>query len=111
LGTKISEWVASEATKDWAKWKITDFPGLFVVKMPARDDAPARPGLEINPADHDGNPTKRRGVYIRSTDEMQAVASLFGVKKLPKKLADLCASMFGEDVAAQYATEGMLVIE
>ena len=56
LGTKISEWVAS--ADDWAKWKVNDHPGLYVVKMPAKKETPAHGALEINPADQFGNPTQ-----------------------------------------------------
>jgi len=108
LGKTISEWVASETTKDWAKKKIQGHPGLYLVKMPAKKDTPAHGGLEINPADQFGNPTKRRGLYIRATAEMQAVADLFG-GKIPKAIVTLCEAMFEGETVIQDASD-LLVI-
>lgn len=108
LGKTISEWVASETTKDWAKKKIKGFPGLYLVKMPAKADTPAHGALEINPADQFGNPTKRRGLYVRATAEMQAVADLFGAK-IPEKIATLCDALFEGETVIQDAGE-LLVI-
>jgi len=108
LGTTISEWVASETTKDWEKKKIEGFPGLYLVKMPAKKDTPAHPALEINPADQFGNPTKRRGIYIRATAELQSVADLFGAK-VPKPIMTLCNVLF-EEVAVVQDAGDILVI-
>jgi len=110
LGKKLSEWVASETTKDWEKWKISDHPGLYVVKMPAKKETPAHGALEINPADQFGNPTKRRGIYIRSVAEMEQVAAVFGVKALPEKVSTLCEALFGDDAAPQTPDADALVI-
>jgi len=108
LSKTISEWVASETTKDWAKKKIEGYPGLYLVKMPAKKDTPANAALEINPADQFGNPTKRRGIYIRATAEMQAVADLFG-GKIPKAIMTLCDALFDGETVIQ-DTSDMLVI-
>ena len=108
LGKKISEWVAS--ADDWAKWKINDHPGLYVVKMPEKKETPAHAALEINPADQFGNPTKRRGIYIRSVAEMEQVAAVFGVKSIPKKIATLCEAVFGDDAVTQTPDADSLVI-
>ena len=109
LGKTISEWVASETTKDWEKKKLEGFPGLYLVKMPAKKETPAHAALEINPADQFGNPTKRRGIYIRATSEMQAVADLFG-GKIPKAIANLCDVLYGEGAAPQTPDANALVI-
>ena len=109
LGDIISEWIAS--ADDWAKKKIDGLPGLFVVKMPARKDTPDHAALEINPADQFGNPTKRRGIYIRSLAEMEQVSKVFGVKKLPEKLVTLCKAAFGDGAVPQTTEAEMLVIE
>ena len=110
LGKTISEWVASDETKDWTKRKIDSVPGLFLVKMPAKPktNVPAMGALEINPADQYGNPTKRRGIYIRSVADMEAVAKVFGAK-VPEQIAKLCEAMFDENAVVQDATD-MLVI-
>ncbi len=108
LGKNISEWVASDETADWAKRKIDGYPGLFLVKMPAKKDVPANPALEINPADQYGNPTKRRGIYIRSTAEMQAVANLFG-GKVPELIVKLCDALFDGAAVVQDAADILVI--
>lgn len=108
LGKTISEWVASDETPDWGKRKIEGYPGLYLVKMPAKKNVPANAALEINPADQFGNPTKRRGIYIRAAAEMQAVADIFGAK-VPEKITKLCEALFGEGTVVQ-DTGDLLVI-
>jgi len=110
LGKIISEWVASETTKDWEKKKIEGIPGLYLVKMPEKKGTPAHAALEINPADQFGNPTKRRGIYIRSVTEMEQVAAVFGVEALPKPIATLCEALFGEGAVPQTPDSEALVI-
>ncbi len=110
LGKIVSEWVASETTKDWEKKKIEGIPGLYLVKMPAKKGTPAHAALEINPADQFGNPTKRRGIYIRSVAEMEQVAAVFGVETLPKPMVTLNEALFGEGAVPQTPDTEALVI-
>jgi len=108
LGKTISEWVASDTTKDWEKRKIEGFPGLYLVKMPAKKETPAHGALEINPADQFGNPTKRRGIYVRATAEIMAVAAIFGAK-VPKPILTLCDALFGEGAVVQDAGDILVI--
>ena len=52
--------------KDWEKL-ATPIPGVFVVKIPATKSHGARLMVEVNPVDENGNPRKRKGLFI--TDE------------------------------------------
>ncbi len=85
-------------------------PGPLRREDAAKNDTPAHAALEINPADQFGNPTKRRGIYIRSVTEMEQVAAVFGVETLPKELATLCEALFGEDAVPQTPDADALVI-
>lgn len=106
LAKKITSFVAD--AEDWAKLK-TSIPGLYVVKMPERKQIPAHGGLEINPADQFGNPTKRRGIYIRSAAEMAQVAAVFGAK-VPDSVIGLCTAVFGKAGSPVLTTDEVLEI-
>jgi hypothetical protein len=64
---KLEEFL--ETGKDWAKVK-TSVPGVFVMKMPGSKNREPSLSVEINPVDASGSPTKRRGLIIRSIDEL-----------------------------------------
>lgn len=64
---KLEEFLETE--KDWAKVK-TSVPGVFVMKMPGSKNREPSLSVEINPVDASGSPTKRRGLIIRSVDEL-----------------------------------------
>ena len=66
---------------DWEKLK-TSIPGVFVQKLPPYRSSPSRLAIEVNPVDASGNPTKRRGLLIRFTDEFDTFKEI----KLPKLL-------------------------
>lgn len=68
-----------ETGKDWGKMR-TFVPGVFVVKMPAYRSSPTRLAVEINPVDASGNPTKRRGLFIRSIDELESFKEILNEK-------------------------------
>ena len=55
--------------KDWER-KQTTVPGVFVLKMPPFRGSPARLAVELNPVDDLGRPTKKRGVLLRSSEEL-----------------------------------------
>jgi len=62
--------------KDWTKVP-TSVPGVFIVYMPVAKGATERSlGIELNPVDEQGNPTKRRGIYLRSADLAQMKEAL-----------------------------------
>ena len=66
---------------DWARMKTT-ISGLFILKLPAYKRSPSRLAVELNPVDESGNPTKRRGLVIRSSKELEEYVKLFQYDKL-----------------------------
>jgi len=70
---------------DWEKLK-TSVPGVFIQKLPPYRSSPARLAVEINPVDASGNPTKRRGLLLRYTDEYEAFKEILTDEKLPRLL-------------------------
>jgi hypothetical protein len=70
---------------DWEKLK-TSVPGVFIQKLPPYRSSQARLAVEINPVDASGNPTKRRGLLLRYTDEYEAFKEILTDDKLPRLL-------------------------
>ncbi len=66
---------------DWGRLK-TSIPGIFVLKMPAYKSIPARLAVELNPSDSTGSPTKKRGLVLRSKEELEQYRELFQFDKL-----------------------------
>jgi hypothetical protein len=57
--------------KDWQRIPVKGAPGIFVLKAPAARGRPASLLVEINPVGADGVPTKRRGLILRSLEELK----------------------------------------
>ena len=76
---KLEEFL--ETGKDWAKVK-TSVPGVFVMKMPGSKNREPSLSVEINPVDASGSPTKRRGLIIRSVDELLEFKDILGNEKV-----------------------------
>ncbi|MCB2173450.1 hypothetical protein DRO31_06145 [Candidatus Bathyarchaeota archaeon] len=76
---KLEEFL--ETGKDWAKVK-TSVPGVFVMKMPGSKNREPSLSVEINPVDASGSPTKRRGLIIRSVDELLEFKDILGNDKV-----------------------------
>jgi hypothetical protein len=73
---------------DWGKLK-TSVPGIFVLKMPAYKNSPARLAVELNPVDGSGSPTKKRGIVLRSREELEEYRAIFLVEKLAPLLEEM----------------------
>jgi hypothetical protein len=101
---KLEEFLQSG--KDWAKVK-TSVPGVFVLKMPGSKNREPSLSVEINPVDASGSPTKRRGLIIRSVDELLEFRDILGNDKVESLLEML------EDVnpAAPESKQSKEVIE
>jgi len=67
--------------KDWEK-KQTSIEGISILKLPEYRGNPPRLGVEINPVDELGRPTKKRGLILRSLDELEEFRKLFSNDKL-----------------------------
>lgn len=67
--------------QDWGRMK-TSIPGIFLLKMPPYKSSPARIAVELNPVDSSGSPSKRRGLILRSKNELELYKELFQFDKL-----------------------------
>jgi hypothetical protein len=76
---KLSEFI--QTGKDWSRFK-TSVPGVFVQKLPAYRNAPTRLAVEINPVNENGQPTRRRGLLVRSIEELDAFKAAFQYDKI-----------------------------
>jgi hypothetical protein len=70
---------------DWGRMK-TSVAGLFILKLPAYRNTPARIAVELNPVDDSGSPTKKRGLVIRSSQDLAEYLNLLQYDKLPQLL-------------------------
>src|SRR6266513_755691 len=68
--------------KDWER-KATSIPGIFLLRLPGLRSGPPSLAIEINPVDPStGSATKKRGVVIRSSSELEVVNNLLSNPKL-----------------------------
>ena len=71
--------------KDWARMK-TSLPGVFILKLPSYKNNPPRLAVELNPPDKLGNPKKKRGLILRSSQELEEFSRIFQIEKLSSLL-------------------------
>jgi hypothetical protein len=69
--------------KDWER-KATSIPGIFLLKLSGLRSTAASIAIEINPVDSSGFATKKRGVVIRSSSELEEITKLLSNPKLPQ---------------------------
>ena len=67
--------------KDWEK-KATSIPGVFLLRMPTFKSRPPSIVVEVNPVDTSGSPTKKRGIIIRSSSELEQIRNILTNVKL-----------------------------
>jgi|SRR5215813_2694440 len=67
--------------KDWEK-KATSIPGVFLLRMPTFKSRPPSIVVEVNPLDTSGSPTKKRGIIIRSSSELEQIRNIVTNPKL-----------------------------
>lgn len=67
--------------KDWER-KQTNIPGVFLFKLPEYRGRPASLAIEINPLNSNGSPTKKRGIVIKSSEELDAILQLITNSKV-----------------------------
>lgn len=70
-----------EEGKDWER-KPTNIAGVFLLRMPQYKSRPPTLAVEINPVGPSGNPTKKKGVIIRSFSELDEIAKIVSEPKL-----------------------------
>ena len=59
----------------WEK-KVTNIAGVFLVKLPTFRGTSPSLAIEVNPINASGSVTKRRGVIIRSSSELEEISRL-----------------------------------
>jgi hypothetical protein len=69
--------------KDWER-KATNIPGIFLLMLPGLKSTAPSLAIEINPVDSSGSATKKRGVVIRSSSELEQINNLLLNPKLPQ---------------------------
>ena len=80
---KISDFL--KTGKEWSRFR-TSIPGVFVLKLPEYKRSPQRLAVELNPVDNSGNPKKRRGLVLRTSDELEEFKEMWQYEKLEKLL-------------------------
>lgn len=71
--------------KDWSRLR-TNIPGIFILKISAYKRVPSRLTVELNPVNDKGNPSKRRGLVLRTKKELEMFSNIFRYNKLSKLL-------------------------
>ena len=77
--------------RNWER-KATNIPGAFLFRLPATKGRPASLAIEINPIDTYGSITKKRGIVIRSSSELDEISRLLNnpkVGELSKKIDEV----------------------
>jgi hypothetical protein len=67
--------------KDWER-KATNIPGVFLLRLPSFKGRSASLAIEVNPIGSSGAATKKRGVVVRSTTELDEINKLLSHPKL-----------------------------
>lgn len=70
-----------EEGKDWER-KPTNISGVFLFKLPEYRGRPASLAIEINPLNVNGSPSKKRGIVIKSSDELNSILELINNSKV-----------------------------
>jgi hypothetical protein len=68
-------------SKDWER-RPTNVPGIFLLKLPSSRGRQASIAIEINPVNTTGAATKKRGIVIRSTLELDQFNRILADQKL-----------------------------
>ena len=74
----------TQLLKEGSEWdrKPTSIPGVFLLKLPSLRSKPESLVIEINPIDTSGSPTKKRGIIIRSSSELDQIRKILTNSKL-----------------------------
>src|SRR6476646_10419813 len=75
----------------WEK-KVTNVAGVFLVKLPTFKGTSPSLAIEVNPVTPGGSVTKRRGIIIRSSAELEVISRLLSnpkVAQLAKSIDDV----------------------
>ena len=72
--------------KSWERL-ATSIPGVFVLKLPPYKGRPPNLVVELNPVDSNLKPMKRRGLVLRSAEELEAFIELYKPEKIGSLLS------------------------
>jgi hypothetical protein len=75
-----------EEGREWER-RPTSIAGVFILKLPSYKGSPQKLSVEINPIDASGNPTKKRGLVIRSLSELREFRQLLNDDKLERVMS------------------------
>lgn len=67
--------------KNWER-KATSIPGVFLIKLPEYKSRPPYIAIEINPVDSTGAATKKRGILIKSSSELELISNILTNAKI-----------------------------
>jgi hypothetical protein len=67
--------------KNWER-KATSIPGVFLIKLPEYKSRPPYIAMEINPVDSTGAATKKRGILIKSSSELEQISTILTNAKI-----------------------------
>lgn len=70
-----------ESGKDWER-KQTNIPGVFLIRLPQFRGRPACIGIELDVLNRGGGGSRRRGVIIRTKEELQQLSEMVTNEKL-----------------------------
>jgi hypothetical protein len=67
--------------KDWER-KQTNIPGVFLIRLPQFRSRPACIGVELDALNRGGGGNRRRGIILRTGEELQQLLDIVTNKKL-----------------------------
>ena len=70
-----------ENGKDWER-KQTNIPGVFLIRLPQFRSRPACIGVELDALNRGGGGNRRRGIILRTSEELQQLLDIVTNKKL-----------------------------
>jgi hypothetical protein len=70
-----------EEGKDWER-KPTNISGIFLFQLPEYRGRAASLAIEINPLNANGVPSKKRGIVIKSSEELNSILELINNSKV-----------------------------
>jgi hypothetical protein len=70
-----------ENGKDWER-KQTNIPGVFLIRLPQFRSRPACVGVELDVLNRGGGGNRRRGIILRTKEELQQLSEIITNNKL-----------------------------
>jgi hypothetical protein len=102
----------SQFLKDGQNWekRATNIQGVSLLKLPAFKKSPPSIGIEVNP---EGTITKKRGIIIRSSSELEQISHLLAnpkVIELAKKIETVNPKIKEDDASMRSTRTDVLEI-